>query len=602
MSENTDGVDETASGAAAGAVPGAAAGPEGSGSQPVGRTPSPAEGPSGGPGEGVAAGPAGGAVGGANGGAAGGAVPAPPAAQAPGGAAYNAWQPPRARAGSHSGAPAAPSWAARVRPAEAAPVRTATLAAALAAGLAAALLLGDGLGPGLPLAVLPAVVAAYVAARAAGRAARPWTLVWAVGCLALLVVPALRDSAWPSTLAILSAILLGSLALHGGRTWPGVLLSPFGLVESAVTGTGWAWAGLRSRSGGISKDRWLPIVKAAVVAVALLMIFGTLFASADAAFADLLGDLTPEISLGDGPARTALFVLGAVLALAAARTAAAPLRWDRIEIAPGKPRSRVEWALPLIVLNLLFAGFNAVQLAVLFGGYDKVLSSTGLTYSEYARQGFWQLLWATLLTLVIIALALRWAPRAGAGDRRFVRVVLGVLCAMTLVVVASALRRMDLYVDAYGLTRLRVSVAAMELWLGLVIVLIMAAGVFGARWLPRAVAGSAAAAVLAFGLLSPDGMVAERNVARYKADNKIDLAYFQSLSADAVPALDTLPEPQRSCALRGIGDEMEAAGEVPWYAMSLGEYRARKILRERPVAASYAECSRLGVFGSRVEY
>lgn len=457
------------------------------------------------------------------------------------------------------------------------------------------------MGPGLLLALLPAVVAAYVAARTARRTARPWTVVWAIGCLALLAVPALRDSAWPSTLAILSAVLLGALALHGSRTWPGVLLSPLGFFDSAVSGLAWALVGLRSR-GGVGRDRWLPIAKATAVAVALLVVFGALFASADAAFADLLSGLMPDVSTENGPIRFLLFLLGTLIALAAARTAAAPLRWDRIKVAPGKPRSRVEWALPLVVLNLLFAGFNAVQLAVLFGGYDKVLESTGLSYAEYARQGFWQLLWATLFTLAVIALALRWAPRSGAGDRRFVRIVLGVLCALTLVVVAAALRRMDLYVDAYGLTRLRVSVAAMELWLGLVIVLIMAAGVFGARWLPRAVAGSAAAAVLAFGLLSPDGMVAERNVARFEDAAKIDLAYFQSLSADAAPALDRLPEPQRSCSLRGINDEMSRAGDVPWYAMSLGEYRARQILRERPVTAPYEVCSRLGAFGSRLEY
>lgn len=516
--------------------------------------------------------------------------------------------PPWAQAGAVPGNPwqvqqrsATPSWVTLVRPAEAAPIRTATLVAALASGLATALLLGDGMGPGLLLAVVPAVVAAYVAARAARRSARPWTVAWVIGCLALLAVPALRDSAWPATLAILSAVLLGALALHGSRTWPGVLLSPLGFLDAAVSGIGWLVTGLRSRSG-VSKDRWLPVAKATVVAVVLLLLFGALFASADAAFADLLGDLMPDVSVEDGPVRFMLFLLGAVLALAAARTAAASLRWDRIKVAPGKPRSRVEWALPLIVLNLLFAGFNAVQLAVLFGGYDKVLRSTGLTYAEYARQGFWQLLWATLLTLAVIALALRWAPRSGAGDRRFVRVVLGVLCALTLVVVVAALRRMDLYVEAYGLTRLRVSVAAMELWLGLVIVLIMAAGLFGGRWLARAFAGSVAAAVLAFGLLSPDGMVAERNVARFEADAKIDLFYFQSLSADAVPALDRLPEPQRSCALRGINDEMAKAGDVPWYAMSLGEYQARQILRERPVTASYEVCSRLGSFGSRVEY
>ncbi|MFJ3170714.1 DUF4153 domain-containing protein [Streptomyces roseus] len=515
--------------------------------------------------------------------------------------AWQAYQVRRQRAASGAWSVLPPAWAEAVRPAPAAPVPTAVLLAAMAAGLASGLFLGDGLGLGLLMAAVPAVIGAYLAARTARRRARAWSVTWALGCVALLGIPVLRDADWPSALALLAAVLLGALALHGSRTWPGVLLSPFGFVDSAVLGIRWAWSGLRSRGSGVDRARWLPVVKATAVALVLLVLFGSLFASADAAFADLLDGLTPEISLGDGPVRLLLFLLGVVLALAAARAAAAPSRWDRVRIAPGKPRSRIEWALPLIVLDLLFAGFNAVQLAVLFGGYDKVLERTGLTYAEYARQGFWQLLWATLLTLAVIALALRWAPRSGAGDRRFVRVVLGTLCALTLVVVASALRRMDLYVDAYGLTRLRVSVAAMELWLGLVIVLIMAAGAFGARLLPRAVAASMAAAVLAFGLLSPDGMVAETNVARFEQSGKLDLAYFQDLSADAVPALDRLPEPRRSCALRGINDDLSRRGPVPWYAVSLGEYRARQILRERPVTASYEVCRSLGTFHSRIE-
>lgn len=539
---------------------------------------------------------------GAGAGAATGA--APPTPPAPPGWDPKAWQAHQLRkqrtaSGAWSMTPLA--WAEAARPAAVGPVPTAVLGAVLASGIAVSLLLGEGLGPGLLLAVLPALAAAYVAARAAGRTLRPWTALWALGCLALLAVPALRDSAWPAVLALFAALVTGALALHGSRSWPGILLGPVGLLDSAVLGVRWVWSGLRSRGEG-SRGRWLPVAKAVLVAVVLLALFGTLFASADAAFADLLSELTPDLGGFDGPVRVLLFPLGVLIAIAVARAAAAPSRWDRIRVRPGKARSRVEWALPLIVLNLLFAGFNAVQLTVLFGGYRKVLDATGLSYSEYARQGFWQLLWATLLTLAVIALALRWAPRDGAGDRRLVHVVLGTLCALTLVVVASALRRMDLYVDAYGLTRLRLSVAGMELWLGLVIVLIMAGGLFGARRLPRAVAGSAVAAVLAFGLMSPDGMIAEGNVTRYERDAKIDLAYLQSLSADAVPGLDRLPEPQRSCALRGIGDDLAKAGRSPWYAMSLGERRARKILAERPAKASREECARLGTFGTRTEY
>ncbi|MGW2561954.1 DUF4153 domain-containing protein [Streptomyces sp. NPDC001514] len=485
-------------------------------------------------------------------------------------------------------APPAQSRLAGIRPGPPAPVRVATLWCALAAALLSALLLGDGLGVNLLIVAVPTALAAFFAARPAGRRLRPWTAVWALGALALLAVPALRDAGWPTFLAVVSALAVGSLTLHGGRGWPGVLFGSVGLFDSLVSGPVWGWRGLRERADG-SRGRWGPVVRTIAVAAALLVVFGALFAGADAAFADLLGELIPDVSLVDGPWRFFLFLLGLVGALAAARTAAAPLRWDRLTMHPGKARGRLEWALPLVVLNLLFAAFIAVQLAVLFGGYRKVLSETGLTYAQYARQGFWQLLWATLLTLIVIGLALRWAPREGARDRTLVRAVLGTLCVLTLVVVASALRRMDLYVDAYGLTRLRVSVAAMELWLGLVIVLIIAAGLFGSRWLPRAVVGSAAAAVLAFGLASPDALIAERNVQRYEQTEKIDVDYLRDLSADAVPALDRLPEPLRSCALKSF--EFDLKEPEPWYATSWGEVRARSILEDRPAEADRAACS-----------
>ncbi|WP_406459323.1 DUF4153 domain-containing protein [Streptomyces sp. NBC_00876] len=480
----------------------------------------------------------------------------------------------------------------RLRPAKPGSIHSATLWSVLATALLSALVLGDGIGLNLLVVAVPASLAAYFAARAAGRRLRPWTAVWGAGGLALLVVPALRDAGWPSFLAVVSAVALGSLALHGSRSWPGVFLGSVGLFTSVAPSLGWGARGVRERMAG-SRGGWGVAFRSTAVAAVLLIVFGALFASADAAFADVLGNLIPDVSVGEGPWRIFLAALGLAGALAAAYTAAAPVRWDGVTVRPGRARGRLEWALPLIVLNLLFAVFLAIQLTVLLGGYDKVMAETDLSYSEYARQGFWQLLWATLLTLLVIALALRWAPRGGARDRTLVRGVLGTLCLLTLVVVASALRRMDLYVDAYGLTRLRISVAAVELWLGVVLVLIMAAGVFGRRLLPRAVAASAAVGVLAFGLVSPDGLIAEQNVQRYRSDHSIDVEYLRGLSADAVPALDTLPEPLRTCALEEIQRTLRSSDE-PWYATSWGEKRARDILGDWDPGFREIGCRGLG--------
>ncbi|MEU8505873.1 DUF4173 domain-containing protein [Streptomyces brevispora] len=489
----------------------------------------------------------------------------------------------------------------RFRPTEPGVIPAATLWSILATALLSALLLGDGIGPNLLVVAVPAALAAYFAARATGRRLRPWTAVWAVGGLALLIVPALRDAGWPGFLAVVSAVALGSLALHGSRSWLGMFLGSVGLLTSVAGSLGWGAHGVRDRMAG-SRGRWGVVFRSTAAAIVLVVVFGALFASADAAFADVLGSLIPDVSLGEGPWRLFLGAIGLVGALAAAYTAAAPVLWDKVTVRPGAARGRLEWALPLIVLNLLFTVFLAIQLTVLLGGYDKVMAGSGLSdqYAQYAREGFWQLLWATLLTLLVIALALRWAPRGGARDRTLVRSVLGTLCLLTLVVVASALRRMDLYVYAYGLTRLRISVAAVELWLGVVLVLIMAAGVFGAKMLPRAVAASAAVGVLAFGLVSPDGLIAEQNVQRYRDGHSIDIQYLRGLSADAVPALDTLPEPLRSCALDEIQRTLRNS-DTPWYATSWGEARARDILGDRDPGARVRNCQGRGSGGEGSE-
>ena len=71
--------------------------------------------------------------------------------------------------------------------------------------------------------------------------------------------------------------------------------------------------------------------------------------------------------------------------------------------------------MPLGVLDALFVAFVAVQATVLFGGHAHVLETEGLTYAEYARQGFWQLLWVSALTLLVLE---RGDPGRRAHQRR----------------------------------------------------------------------------------------------------------------------------------------------------------------------------------------
>ncbi len=55
-------------------------------------------------------------------------------------------------------------------------------------------------------------------------------------------------------------------------------------------------------------------------------------------------------------------------------------------------------AVALFSINALFVVFVVIQFAALFGG-EEFLRSQGLTYSEYARRGFFELLAVSLITM-----------------------------------------------------------------------------------------------------------------------------------------------------------------------------------------------------------
>jgi hypothetical protein len=303
--------------------------------------------------------------------------------------------------------------------------------------------------------------------------------------------------------------------------------------------------------------------------------FGALFWSADAAFAEL-GRGVPLPELGSVPGRAVAFCL--VLAAAAGLVLAArrPLRPPTLPVRRGL--TPWEWALPLALLAALFAAFVAVQIAVLFGGHEHVLRTAGLTYAEYARQGFWQLLAAAGLTLTVVGGAVIFAATPRRAHRLLLRVLLGILCALTIVVLVSALRRLWLYEEAYGLTRLRLLAEAIAVWLGAFFALLLAAGLLARlrRRLASVTLAGTAVALLAFSLLNPDGLIAERNVERWRDTGRLDLGYLRTLSADAAPGLASLPP-----SLRGVALEPQRtalAEDEPWGSFNFSRSRARDLL------------------------
>lgn len=450
-----------------------------------------------------------------------------------------------------------------------------TLIACAAVGLAGAVLV-VGHEPGLGLALMGLLVWA-VAVPALVRRRAIGDLVTAALSIALVAVVAVRDAEWVVAVCFLTAVAAAAVAATSARSAPAVVLSAAGGFAGAIRALPWVGRGLTSTVG----TRWgqlLVALRAVAVTLALLLVFGLLFASADAVFASYV----PEFDLGSLPARVVVGVLVAFLAATLAHLALAPPAWAEVGLPPGRASRRGEWLLPVLALDAMVLAFVLVQLAALLGGHRYVLETAGLTYAEYTRQGFAQLVVATALTLVVVAVAARRAPRATKRDRLVSRVALGVLCFGTLGVVASALRRMDLYVDAFGLTRLRLFVVVVELVLGVVLVMVLVAGIrWRGGWLPRAVVQVTAVAMLALAAINPDAQIVRHNTAA-DFDTALDVHYLEGLSSDAVPAIGALDEPLRSCLLSS-NEPFEGPGFADW---NLARARAAETLADGEASQS----------------
>ena len=467
----------------------------------------------------------------------------------------------------------------RVWPDDGRSARKPALVLSLVAGLVAAVLVVDT-PPGLNVLLTGLVIGAAVVPAARHRLG-PHEIGYAVLGVLLLVGVVVRDAPWYVALCLLGAAALASFALAPARTLVGELLGGISWPLAGLRCLPWLRRGLQRTATGRA-GFWLPALRIGALTGVLLLVFGSLFATADAAFATLV----PRPDLGLLPVRLVVMAVVAGAAVSAAFLGAAPPRWDAVAPGPARPVRVVEWLVPIAVLDALFLTFVTVQLAVLFGGHRHVLDTAGLTYAEYARSGFGQLVVVTLLTLSVVAATVRWAPRETQLQRVALRVLLGVLCITCLVVVASALHRLHLYEEAFGFTRLRLFMNAFESWLGGVVVLVLLAGVrLRAAWLGRAVVASAAVGLLALGALDPDAFVARHNVDRYLATGKVDVTYLQGLSADAVPAVDRLPEPTRSCVLAGMAAAQPdpVGGIRALGGWNLGRSRAADLLAERPV-------------------
>jgi Domain of unknown function (DUF4173) len=258
----------------------------------------------------------------------------------------------------------------------------------------------------------------------------------------------------------------------------------------------------------------------------------------------------------------------------------------------------VEGLTVLVAIDLLFAAFMVIQAAYLFGGLD-TLAQSDMTYADYARRGFFELLAVAALTLGVLWVLARATKRDEAWQAPAFNGASAILILLTVGLLTSAFQRMWLYEQAYGFTHLRIYTHTFMLWLAVALLLFLAALLANRpHWFSFGSFSSALVVLALLTLSNPEAIIVRQNVARYLETGTLDLVgsaaepvedsysdyrsreldagYLTRLSTDATPTLvELLPalpaEQQGAIAERLIqqGDwlqaEADGAGWPGWH-------------------------------------
>ena len=323
-----------------------------------------------------------------------------------------------------------------------------------------------------------------------------------------------------------------------------------------------AFRGLRAalRRSGPAGQKSTAILVGLVIAVPLLCIMIPLLMFADAAFEGLM-DLLPEFSVAE------LFVTVLFGALAGSllytmSTALIHSEEDTPrEKKPGNGLASLTVNTVLIAVCLVYAVYLLSQLAYFVGGFSGILPN-GYTLAEYARRGFFEIAWLCAINLGIIALSLVLNRQKDPAPKS-TRLLCLFIALVTLFLVATASAKMFLYIESYGLTRLRVLTQVVLLFLALVTGLV-AVRLFVPR-LPYmktvVLAGLLLGALVSW--VDVDTFVAKYNVDAYLAGDleTVDVLHLSVLGDGAVPHIYRLAQEAPD---KAIAHQADAALARSW--------------------------------------
>lgn len=201
-------------------------------------------------------------------------------------------------------------------------------------------------------------------------------------------------------------------------------------------------------------------------------------------------------------------------------------------------------AAALLPLCTVYVFFFVSQWDYYVSGFNGALPEDVATYAEYARNGFFELCAVSVINFFILISVSLWMRRDKTGERICLKIANILLSVMTLVLIGTAMAKMFLYIDTYGLTLRRVLASWLMILLAIVFLLIVFKQILSKF---KLISASAVAVTVMVGILAfsnVNGRIANYNADMYLQGKhaEVDVQTLYNLDEPAVPALVKLAE------------------------------------------------------------
>lgn len=197
------------------------------------------------------------------------------------------------------------------------------------------------------------------------------------------------------------------------------------------------------------------------------------------------------------------------------------------------------YELLVIVGSLVFllGSFMLVEFRYFFSNVRErelhQLGITSLTYSEYVKKGFFELLGASVIASTVIAYVMRYLHSLPSPQKMWIQILSSSLIIEIALLILSAMQRINLYQAQHGLTRARVFGFLFLIWL-ISLLVITLVRIFK-EFKKEIIFGSALSVTFIFlltiNVLNIDGLIATKY--RPSVNKEIDYYYLTHLSADS---------------------------------------------------------------------